>query len=73
MSRPGDVTLGGAQDVACVDDRAGLRRCRHRATVPTRPRDLAITSVYRRGIDDAEIVHGVHERPALMVPATQGL
>jgi integrase-like protein len=31
--------------------------------------DLAITSVYLRGIDNTEIVHTVHERPAPMVPA----
>jgi integrase/recombinase XerD len=31
--------------------------------------DLAITSVYMRGIDNTEIVHTVHERPAPMVPA----
>jgi hypothetical protein len=34
--------------------------------------DLAITSVYLRGIDNTEIVHTVHERPAPMVSA-QGL
>jgi site-specific recombinase XerD len=31
--------------------------------------DLAITSVYLRGIDNTEIVHTVHERPAPMIPA----
>jgi site-specific recombinase XerD len=31
--------------------------------------DLAITSVYLRGIDNTEIVHAVHERPAPMIPA----
>ena len=31
--------------------------------------DLAITSLYLRGIDNTEIVHTVHERPAPMVPA----
>ena len=31
--------------------------------------DLAITSVYLREIDNTEIVHTVHERPAPMVPA----
>jgi len=31
--------------------------------------DLAITSVYLRGIDNTEIVHTVHERPAPMAPA----
>ena len=35
--------------------------------------DLAITSVYLRGIDNPEIVHTVHERPAPMIPATHGL
>jgi site-specific recombinase XerD len=32
--------------------------------------DLGITSVYLRGIDNTEIVHAVHERPAPMIPAT---
>jgi site-specific recombinase XerD len=31
--------------------------------------DLAITSVYLRGIDNTEIIHTVHERPAPMIPA----
>jgi integrase/recombinase XerD len=31
--------------------------------------DLAITSVYLRCIDNTEIVHAVHERPAPMIPA----
>jgi site-specific recombinase XerD len=35
--------------------------------------DLGITSVYLRGIDNTEIVHTVHERPAPMIPATNGL
>ena len=35
--------------------------------------DLAITSVYLRGIDNTETVHGVHERPAPMIPAIHGL
>ena len=35
--------------------------------------DLAITSVYLRGIDNTEIVHAVHERPAPMIPAQNGL
>jgi integrase len=35
--------------------------------------DLAITSVYLRGIDNTEIVHAVHERPAPMTPAHNGL
>ena len=35
--------------------------------------DLAITSVYLRGIDNTEIVHAVHERPAPMIPASLGL
>jgi site-specific recombinase XerC len=32
--------------------------------------NLGITSVYLRGIDNTEIVHAVHERPAPMIPAT---
>jgi site-specific recombinase XerD len=35
--------------------------------------DLAITSVYLRGIDNTEIVHAVHERPAPMILASHGL
>jgi site-specific recombinase XerD len=35
--------------------------------------DLGITSVYLRGIDNTEIVHAVHERPARMIPAHNGL
>lgn len=35
--------------------------------------DLGITTAYLRGIDDAEIVHTIHERPARMVPATPGV
>ena len=35
--------------------------------------DLAIASVYLRGIDNTEIVQAVHERPAPMIPATHGL
>lgn len=35
--------------------------------------DLGITSVYLRGIDNTEIIHTVHERPAPMIPATNGL
>jgi site-specific recombinase XerD len=35
--------------------------------------DLSITSVYLRGIDNTEIVHTVHERPAPMVPAQSQL
>jgi site-specific recombinase XerD len=34
--------------------------------------DLGITSVYLRGIDNTEIVHAVHERPAPMIPAHNG-
>ena len=34
---------------------------------------LRFTSVYLRGIDNTEIVHAVHERPAPMIPATHGL
>jgi site-specific recombinase XerD len=35
--------------------------------------DLGITSTYLRGIDNTEIIHTVHERPAPMIPATSGL
>jgi site-specific recombinase XerD len=35
--------------------------------------DLAITSAYLRGIDNTEIIHAVHERPAPMIPATTRL
>ncbi len=35
--------------------------------------DLAITSVYSRGIDNTEIVHAVHKRSAPMIPASHGL
>ena len=35
--------------------------------------DLGITSRYLRGIDNAEIIQAVHERPAPMIPATSGL
>jgi site-specific recombinase XerD len=35
--------------------------------------NLAITSVYLRGIDNTEIVHTVHERPAPTIPAHNGL
>jgi len=35
--------------------------------------NLAITSVYLRGIDNTEIVHAVHERPAPTIPAHNGL
>src|SRR5438067_2920610 len=35
--------------------------------------DLGITSTYLRGIDNTEIIHAVHERPAPMIPATTGL
>src|SRR5436305_747440 len=34
--------------------------------------DLGITSAYLRGIDNTEIIHTVHERPAPMIPATNG-
>ena len=33
--------------------------------------DLGITSAYLRGIDNTEIIHAVHERPAPMIPAGQ--
>jgi site-specific recombinase XerD len=32
--------------------------------------DLRITSLYLRAIDNTEIVHAIHERPAPMIPAT---
>jgi site-specific recombinase XerD len=32
--------------------------------------DLGITSAYLRGIDNTEIIHAVHERPAPMIPAS---
>jgi hypothetical protein len=32
--------------------------------------DLGITSTYLRGIDNTEIIHTVHQRPAPMIPAT---
>jgi site-specific recombinase XerD len=35
--------------------------------------NLAITSVHLRGIDNTEIVHTVHERPAPTIPAHNGL
>ncbi len=35
--------------------------------------DPGITSSYLRGIDDTEIIHAVHERPAPMIRATTGL
>jgi hypothetical protein len=35
--------------------------------------DLGITSAYLRGIDNTEIIHTVHERPAPVIPATSRL
>ncbi len=35
--------------------------------------DLGVTSAYLRGIDNTEITHTVHERPAPMIPATNAL
>jgi len=35
--------------------------------------DLGITSAYLRGIDNTEIIHAVHERPAPMIPAATRL
>jgi hypothetical protein len=32
--------------------------------------DLGITSAYLRGIDNTELIHAVHERPAPMIPAS---
>jgi hypothetical protein len=40
---------------------------------PLEHSNLAITSVYLRGIDNTEIVHTVHERPAPTIPAHNGL
>jgi site-specific recombinase XerD len=35
--------------------------------------NLSITSVYLRGIDNTEIIHTIHQRPAPMIPANSGL
>ena len=35
--------------------------------------DLAITSRYLRGIDNAEIIRAVHQRPEPMIPAGRQL
>ena len=35
--------------------------------------DLGITSTYLRGIDNTEIIHTVHERPAPAIPANNAL
>jgi site-specific recombinase XerD len=35
--------------------------------------DLGITSAYLRGIDNTEIIHTIHERPAPMIPAATRL
>ena len=35
--------------------------------------DLGITSAYLRGIDNTEVIHALHERPAPMIPATPRL
>ena len=35
--------------------------------------NLGVTSVYLRGIDNTEIIRTVHERPAPVIPATNGL
>jgi hypothetical protein len=35
--------------------------------------DLAITSRYLRGIDNAEIIQAVHDRPEPMIPASRRL
>ena len=55
--------MDGADDLAAVDT----------VEVDARDADLAITSVYLRGIDNTEIVHAIHERPTPMIPATGGL
>jgi len=35
--------------------------------------NLGITSIYLQGIDNSEIIHAVHSRPAPVIPATAGL
>ncbi len=35
--------------------------------------NLSITSVYLRGIDNTEIIHTVHQRPAPVIPASNAL
>jgi integrase len=35
--------------------------------------DLGITSAYLHGIDNTELIHAVHQRPAPMIPAANGL
>jgi hypothetical protein len=35
--------------------------------------DLAITPVYLRGIDNAEIIEAIHSRRPPMIPASAGL
>jgi integrase len=35
--------------------------------------NLGVTSIYLQGIDSSEIIHTVHSRPALVIPATAGL
>jgi integrase/recombinase XerD len=35
--------------------------------------DLGVTSVYLRGIDNAEVIDAVHERRPPMIPAGTGL
>jgi integrase len=57
-ARGGDVTRG--RPAGRDSAPAGARRSRDH-------------SVYLRGIDNTEIVHAVHERPAPMIPATNGL
>ena len=60
---PDGVRLRG---VIVVLWRAGLRVQRQLGHA-----DLG--SQYLRGIDNTEIVHAVHERPAPMIPAVNGL
>ena len=40
---------------------------------PARARQRSITSVYLRGVDNTEIIHTVHQRPAPVIPANNGL
>jgi integrase/recombinase XerD len=78
------VQLRNAARAAGVRRRFAPHQLRHAHAVETsregvpllviqRNADLAITSVYLRGIDNTEIIHTIHERPAPMIPATNGL
>ena len=61
-------------------DCAGRRRSPSREGVPLvviqrqlGHANLAITSVYLRGIDNTEIIHTIHERRPPMISASAGL